>query len=199
LEPDIAAPPFAHKGDGGILNTEAEIEKQAVGVPAGKGGKCYTKAVDNINEQAQPLQSVYNLRVCLAHEPSMSENHEFGRLLTAVCDASAKVPPASKGRIDWLVEEFDRRWPEGRRKPAHRAGKSGAAESQHTVSPATVSKWLSGEAMPQDDNLKRLAELLEMPVNFTCCTFVSVTRIEPGSQGRTTVSWFAPESPAHCG
>lgn len=128
----------------------------------------------------------------------MSENHEFGRLLTAVCDASPKVPPASKGRVEWLVEEFDRRWPEGRRKPTHRTGTSDGGETQHTVSKETVSKWLRGEAMPQDDNLKRLAELLEMPMNFARCTFVRVTWIEPGTRGRTTVSWFAPESPTHC-
>jgi transcriptional regulator with XRE-family HTH domain len=94
------------------------------------------------------------------------EAEKFARRVQDRC-ASLKSAGKFKGAQGaWIVKQFDLRFPEAKEKPPGLSGKRGAGPSQHAVSPATVSKWVKAKALPSEDNLIRLAAVLECPLEY---------------------------------
>lgn len=70
-------------------------------------------------------------------------NPDFAQRLEMACDQYALCPPLHKGRYQWIVDEFGRRFNE-------------------SITTETVRKWSKGEARPKQDKNALLAQLLQV-------------------------------------
>lgn len=66
---------------------------------------------------------------------------EFAQRFEMACDQQPHCPPLHKGRYQWIVDEFRKRYKE-------------------SISTETVRKWHSGEARPKQDKNALVAQLL---------------------------------------
>src|SRR5690349_18041544 len=79
-----------------------------------------------------PSKSERDLALCKA----------FGRRLISAMDNNPNVPPPNYGRLDWLVDQLERR--------------------NITVTRQSVSRWTPGEVMPMPDRVDALAQILSV-------------------------------------
>jgi len=71
---------------------------------------------------------------------SVIRDKDFGRRLTQVCNDHPSVPAPNFGRLQWFVDELERRGV--------------------TVSRQTISRWLDGAYRPSREKMRVLAEIL---------------------------------------
>lgn len=83
--------------------------------------------------------------ISTAAPPRIIRHPEFAKRLDSACDNNGHCPPKHKGRQTWVRRELHNRFEED-------------------VTPETVRKWFSGEAMPRPDKTAMLAEILQVDV-----------------------------------
>lgn len=71
----------------------------------------------------------------------VTRSSEYARRFAMACDQNPHCPDLHKGRYEWIVREFARRW-------------------QMVTTTESVRRWHSGIARPKQDKSEKLAELL---------------------------------------